>query len=225
MKKINKLRRYVPFFIISILILNSFIHLGNPADPIDKKSTKLLFPDTLGVHPSADEIRAHNLTLISLLHENMALDVTSLEGRENIKTQNRLFYAAILAALASLLFMKDSPNPTIRTFLLFFILVMYLLEVHREDLDNRYSAGFDIKGLEVEKLINAKSTTPWYFVTGDSVNAKMAESNKLLSRVPRKLQRAANPDLEQVAFYFIPWIAIYSLKFYNYKKRIEPVAT
>jgi hypothetical protein len=225
MTKINKVRRYIPLIIILILALNSFIHFGNPPDPIDKKSTKVLFADTLGVRPNADEIKTHNSMLISLLHENMALDVTAFEGRENIKTQNRLFYAAILAALASFLFLKDSPNPMIRRFLLLFIVLMYLLEVHREDLDNRYFVGFDIKGLEVEKLINAKTTTSWYYVTGDSLNAKMAESNKLTNRFPRKLRRAINPDSEQIAFYLIPWAAIYSLALYNRKKRVETVAT
>ncbi len=219
MAKIIKILWPVPLGIIFFLVINSFIHLGIPPDPIDKINTQVLFADTAGVCLNSDEIKAHNMQLISVLNSYMALDITSFEGRENLKSQNRLFYAAILAALVSLLFMKDTPKLRIKTFLLFFIVLMYFLEVHREDLDNRYFVGYDIKGLAVEKLINDKFPTTWYYVTGDSLTAKMKEANKLENRIPRKLLRVINPDLEQVAFYLIPFSAIYWLPVFNSKKR------
>jgi hypothetical protein len=123
---------------ILILALNAFKHfMPEPELPIDPKSISLLSRvDSLSILSNNPISQRGNL--INVLQQRMAIDGNDLAMKDNIKMQIRLFYAAILAGLSSLLFRQQrSRNHSVGFVLLILITLMYLLEVHLNDLNRR----------------------------------------------------------------------------------------
>jgi hypothetical protein len=193
---------------ILILMLNAFMHfIPKPDPPIDPKSMFLLVRvDSLSKLSNNPSSQRSNL--INVLQQRIAIDGNGLATKDNIKMQIRLFYAAILAGLASLLFIpKHDREHSVEFVLLILISLMYLLEVHLDDLYKRQVAVYYMKIIAADSLINLPpSDTNWYCLkTGDQNSVfKMAETN----RWSRKLLSACQPDMEQLMFYLVPWFGI-----------------
>jgi|WetSurMetagenome_2_1015567.scaffolds.fasta_scaffold69409_2 hypothetical protein len=146
------------FFDLLIILNGLFLKIfkGKSKFPINNDNIKIL------EHISHRNSDAHNSTLISILLQYLTLDINQLEKQKSIIIQVRLFYAAILAGLVSYLF--SNHNPMIALFILFFILVMYLQEVHINDLINRSECDYHVRRKAVEILINLKpESNRWYF--------------------------------------------------------------
>jgi hypothetical protein len=125
--------------------------------------------------------------------------------------QIRLFYEAMLAGLASIFLTRSKDSKlSIGVILLFFIMLMYALEIHRDDLAKRAISAFYIKGGELNKLVNSgPSDNTWYHFVPDSLQQQMNAASKSENRTRRKFLAACQPNLEQIAFYLVPWVLLY----------------
>jgi hypothetical protein len=197
------------FFILCILI---FRELLGPSEEIIRLDTPILFPDST-IHIHASDILVHNSAIRTMLHENMAMDVSSMTARENVKMQTRNFYVVILVAFLSFLLGKRNSQykqKYVEIILLFFITAIYTLEIINKDIDNYTNASFYIKGSAVQKLLNSNiDDTTWFNVSPKSLNSKWDEADQIPKRWFRKLQTAFYPSGDQILFYVAPFFVIY----------------
>ena len=96
------------------------------------------------------------------------------------------------------------------------IVLMYLLEVHFDDLYMRKDDVQKITGMSVGSIVSLKpSDSTWYDLnrwdTLDkmSIAAKWDSVSKMNVTIPRKLKSALVLNLEQVLFYLIPWFVLF----------------
>ncbi len=184
-----------------LVIANGIFKIVLKTNPPIDKDTKILGSS----NTSNSNSEVHNSTLISILLKYLAIDANQLSQQKNSIIQIRLFYAAILTGLVSYLF--SSNNPLIALFILFLILIMYLLEVHFNDLINRSEIGYFIMRKAVERLINLKpKNNKWYILNFKSLLKQ--QENASNHRWRRKFFSACNPNIEQIIFYCIPWLGI-----------------
>lgn len=185
------------FFNFSI-ILNSFFRIIPRINLPINKNTKILEKANI----SDKFLQNHNSVLISTLANYVAIDANEIFERNRIILQVRLFYAAILAGLVSYLY--SNPKPLIALFILLLIIIMYLQEVHLEDLLRRSTICYFIKCKAVEQLINVKPR--WYKLKYESLHKQQEKASR--HRWRRKFSYACNPSIEQIIFYCIPWLGI-----------------
>jgi hypothetical protein len=169
---------------------------------------------------------AHNKVLIDVLQQRLAIDYSSLTSSLSIKMQFRLFYTAILAGLSSLLFSTSISNKTknivIRRVLLSMIIIMYLLEVHFDDLYTRKDDVSKVKYMSVDSLVNLKpNDSTWYdlnnkWETSDSESVAAKWDSVSKGNVPRirKLKAALSLNVEQIVYYWFPWFFLFYYPYY-----------
>jgi len=196
---------------ILFLTINAlFRFMGEPEEPFIAKNESVLNQiDSLSKYSSNP--LAQRIWLVNVLQERMSLDGISISSVEETKMQLRLFYAAILAGVASILFTKGKKeSKTVGIVLLFLIVPMYLLEVHRNDLYQRQVTVYATKGIAVDFLVNLPpQDTTWYVLTNDNVNAAYNLAGE--TRFRRKILTSLQPDPEQILFYLLPMWGIYVL--------------
>ena len=157
-----------------------------------------------------------NSALISILQESISKDISSSDNRVNIINQFRLFYVAILSALVTLIYGANKASNQIRIYLLFFIVCIYGLEVHHNDLNYRLDNFRKVKHRDIEFLINMNpNNTTWYnVIPSDTLwnGNKDVESSARLTNEFRKLVKICQPDLDQVVIYIFPWVFLFLSK-------------
>ena len=134
--------------------------------------------------------------------------------------QIRLFYVAILAGLSTLLFHNNlMSRKKIRIVLLTLIILIYFLEVHKNDLYKRQLAVYHIKDAAIHSLAHLDPTdSTWYSIEYDSVRAKWNNAcDKNNARI-RKLIASTRPNPEQIIFYVIPFGALFVYRFWLYSE-------
>lgn len=198
--------------IFSATLFISIRFLAPPREPIIPLTTPILFRVD-SIHVKASDILAHNSAIRTFLHENMAMDVSSMTAQENVKMQTRSFYVIILVALLSFMLgnsKSQHPKNFIEKILLFIVILIFLIEVHNDDLNKRTNISFDVKGVAVQKLLNTNiNNTIWYNVSPDTLNSELYKIHEVKNRWLRKLQAACDPNAEQIVFYLVPFIAVY----------------
>jgi hypothetical protein len=195
-------------FLFLIPITNAFVHYLPEARPgIVVNDYSLLVPiDTIGALPS--EIVAHNTAVRTLLLQLVAIDNSAAASRESAAMQFRGFFVVILAGLLSLLLKeKTASEYRIGNVLLAAIVLVYLLEVHRDDLNARYHIVSYVHTTAAVEVTNSPSAkTTWYSLgPDDSLTAKMLQSSKFGIRMPRKILEALSPNADQIVLYFVPY--------------------
>lgn len=200
--------------IFLILVLHHFCdYFPQENDQTYVDTTRILIPDT-SVHYRANIIAAHNSLLISALQVNLSMDNSYRISQESIKMQIRLFYGALLIGLISVFYAtarrKKPLLIIVPSIILVFMGYMYLLEIHRNDLDKRSISAFYIKAGALNSLLNsAADNSRWYLYAPGLITKHDSVVSLPEHRWPRKAYAAFNPDLEQIAFYLIPALAFY----------------
>jgi hypothetical protein len=200
-----------------------FTYLIRPHQILSKNLSDIKVDTTisvLNIHAAA-----HNKILIDVLQERLAIEYSNLNSNLSIKMQFRLFYTAILAGLSSLFFHKDIMwKSFIRITLLFLIIMMYLLEVHFDDLYRRQKDFSIIMYNSADSLISLKpNDSTWYdFKKWDTSDVKANwDSVSTNGSIYRKLKEALSPDVEQMVYYLIPWSVLFIVPPYYLNKKKE----
>lgn len=216
------LMRCLLFNLLFILLIAYWLKFPEPRGALFSPQTQLLFADT-SRHCQAHEITIHNSNLMAFLQENLARQSNEISTRENTRSQTRLFYVTILAALIAVLTLKGiNSHPAIVGIPILLIIPMYLLEIHQDDLNRRgidwYHAGINA----TEILVDLQPTDiRWYQERAyilqhvvDSVQEKC---------MTRKIQAAYHPTLDQIIFYFLPLFLVCQpiLLRYPYSKKAK----
>jgi hypothetical protein len=194
--------------------------LNQPKPPKGSTASFLKVVDSAIVSPTTSA--QQRMTLINVLEERLGSSATLKASRDGQRMQARVFYAAILAGLAALLF-GGRINAKVQAglFLLAFISVMYMLDVHMQDMDNRYTTADRTLLHASDSLINLPSRDSlWYVCDFDLVAKQMNDAHD--TRFWRKVYLACRPSIEQFAFYFLPWIFVYYRTRFSVLERKTP---
>ncbi len=125
--------------------------------------------------------------------------------------QGHMLYAAILAVLMSLLFSNDPQKESRVQLVLFFLIpLMYLLDVHlRDELQREYDC-VQIKSDAIDLLVNRSSNSiRWYSFTGSAYYNELQKARDPDNVHLRKLEEAVHPEVQQIMYYVLPWLAVY----------------
>lgn len=207
MKKL--LKRLVRLDFILVLLVLLSLYVGAPTERI-MRQVPIVFSlpsDTLCLTPS--DIGVHTSRVIDVLSKNTASAANLAAALESAKLQARVFYAVILAGLASLLFTQVRRKRSgVGLILLGLITLMYLLDVHLEDLGKRHTEASQTFGAATDSLVNAlPNSRTWYEVRFDSLWHQLNCAKH--KSVQRKIQAFLHPGLEQILYYIVPWLVVY----------------
>jgi len=180
--------------------------IDTPERPIDTKVRIIKAIDSLSNTLESTEILNHNELLISVLNQQEASAYTYDVIYIDSLNQARTIYIIILAAILSFLSVKFNRKALV--VLSIFILIMYLVEVHIQDLFDRQVDCRTIISRTQEDMVNSNSLDSiWYSLDyTEFLNQQFLASD---TRLKRKIWKSFNPNYEQIAFYIIPWFAIY----------------
>ncbi len=157
------------------------------------------------------KLKEHNEILINVLlaymsdHQNR---LNEIEGRMN---QASVIYFTVLAAILAYLSNKSSENNTIvesstLIIILIVIILMYLINVHFEDVKRKFSYKRYKEQEAIKKLSNLKlSDTSWYVLNFDNQKALLEKASRCWFRWIRKILRALSPSFVQIIYYIIPF--------------------
>jgi hypothetical protein len=208
--------------LVFILLIAFWFIFPAPRGQIINPLTQLLFADT-SRHCQTHEIMIHNSNMMTFLQANLARESSEIGVAENTKSQTRLFYVAILAAMIVVLStIKENSHPAMIGIPIILIVSMYLLEIHQDDLNRR---GVDYYRAEIhatETLVDLKPTDMnWYRKDGYALQNASDSVHNTNTRIARKIQAALRPSVDQIIFYFIPMCLVCQplLLFYPYSKR------
>lgn len=198
-------------YIILFLVIHCICKL-EPLQAVEKSAA--ILHDSIHVAPAI--VGPHNATLLSVLEEREASEAGHNTSQQGLLWQVRTFYSIILAGLASLLFtgrLKDNEKRDVRQIrlvLLWMIPLMYLLEVHLEDLRQRSEVTFGETLKAVELLANKSPTdSTWYVLNYKNLNNLQTAASHWPDVWRRKLGNAIRcPDSIQIVYYFFPWLAL-----------------
>jgi hypothetical protein len=222
MKKLWELVKVDLLFdiIVFLILLVAFCSLSsnlNPPEAINSDSTKILFPANTSCFKKGLD-SSNRTILINLLQGREATSNNSIASSESVKMQSRMFYCVILAGLVSLLFTRKEKEKKLLAFnekkLLAFILLvmiplMYVIDVHQKDLIRRNMSVTKITSKAVNQLVNSCTDTI-YYVLKDDLTTEYKNATERCERWGRKVCTAFTPDLLQIVYYFLPWLAIFT---------------
>ena len=171
-------------------------------------STTLLVADTVR-HFRPDQIPTHNSNLINFLQANCARASSEIGVMENTKSQTRLFYVAIAAALITVLSGKNVTwNMLSVVGPMFLITLMYALEIHKDDANKRSFDCYTVEVRATEIVVNLHpNETTWYIKDGyllvqrDSVLHKYSCS--------RKAMAFFHPTADQFTLFVVPFFIVF----------------
>jgi hypothetical protein len=204
----NKLWYLEPFSWFSAVFLLLYVLLSSqvpvPQLPLINLNTQSLFPDSTKQFPP-QEVSIHNSNLMTFLQEGLARQSSEISSRENTKTQTRLFYVTILAALVAVFAAKGAnSNLAIVAVPMVLTILMYGLEINQDDLNRRGIDYYHIGIRATEKLVDLNpNDATWYFTDGRLVQAKEDSVSK--TSAMRKLQKAFHPSFDQWILYVFPF--------------------
>jgi hypothetical protein len=94
---------------------------------------------------------------------------------------------------------------------LFLILLMFSLDVLRDDTANIQHAWDSITDRAIDKLANSKPTdNSWYEFSYESVHHRFRTVyDRTSDRVRRKLRVSCELKLERIVFFGVPWVIVY----------------
>lgn len=215
--------KFFIFIVIGMVVLSTIIipisnFLDIPQNPINTQVRVITPIDSLSLYYSADQILHHNNIVISTLQEREATAHNALMNREGMIKQARTIYFAVLALLLTLMFSnkKENGRKDVEVILIMLlILVMYLVEVHSEDLLKRQDSCTEIIARSTEQIVNAEDLySIWYKLDySEYINGIHTASDGSLER---KIIKAFHPDIEQRGIYFVPLIIIYIISLINF---------
>lgn len=211
---------YWPFIIAFILlVVLFFLPSLNKPDVIDHR-TPMLYADSSKSF-SIKEVARHNDILREKQQADLTTDVTVLTTQENTRTQTRMFFVTILAAIVTYLIsdkgrsLAAKPVKTwpAQSLLMFLIVSVYGLEVHHDYLNQRSLDTYHIRSKSVEALLDLEpNNTVWYVARYDSLAKQDSLANA--NRWKEKTYRAFHPSLDHKIFYISPLILV--LAFFVY---------
>lgn len=202
--------------IILVVCLVVYMGINRVVNDKDEKlidTTYSLIGTAWIANASPEERDKHNAALIAKIEGDRALDAAQSSSREASKMQTRAFYVASLAALLSVVLLRDKNVGTkknVGIIMLFFILAIYGLEVHLDDNFERSRAYFDNRGGAIDSLVNAHMSTPyWYIYKLEPFRGQVDSVSKRGIRLCRKVRAFLKPDMEQMVLYVFPWSVVY----------------
>jgi hypothetical protein len=201
------------------------------SEPIDIQNTTVLRPDS-SVQTSKSDIASHNAIVRDMLIQWMAMDNAQAVARESSRTQMRGFYLAILAGLLAFLLRSvelprtsgtvlepsgSKMDQSSRRFVVYviasIIFVVYMLEVHQDDLHRRYHATHYIYSAAVMQLTDSAPVAgTWQSFDYSKVKEQMNQASRFFTRWSRILLSATRPGADQIALYFLPLIVLIVLR-------------
>jgi hypothetical protein len=186
-----------------------------PQQSVLSSHTQLLFPDTTKQYP-LHQVAIHNSNLTTFLQENLARQSSEISSRENTKTQTRLFYVTILAALIAVFAVNGgNANLALVGVLMFLIVSMYGLEINQDDLNRRGIDCYQMETYAVEELVDLNpNDVTWYVKDGRLAQAQEDSVHK--TSVTRKLQKAFHPSFDQWILYVFPFFVMCQLILWHY---------
>lgn len=219
-------RRGLWLILDGIVIISTFVIMimaivrDVPEQQIDPQKVHILKKDS-SLSYFANNPVSHNLNLVKVNQEKLAMDANDGIANRAVQMQIRLFYSAILAGLSSLLFQdKVNSKHIIRITLLFLIVMMYLLEVHLNDLSDRQKSAYYIKDSAIDSLIHLRpNDSSWFVFKSDEFKHAWDSVSAPCKRIQRKLKSARCPNPEQFVFFIVPYIAIHFSWYMLQKKK------
>jgi energy-coupling factor transporter transmembrane protein EcfT len=191
---------------------SDYLHLGNIS--IIKRV------DTLST--SNYNNTEHNLVLSNLLQQKLQDQQNGIKAIQGYQVEVRNFYTLILIAILSFLFNKQKKNGSSIYIILLgfiFIIIMYAIDVHSNDLQSRIRYSQNMTNAAVDSLVSSYPYShSWYKIDYDSLSNKMNAVAALDNRFFRKIKEGLQPGPLQIVFYFFPWIVLY---FMNRKNLYE----
>jgi hypothetical protein len=236
-------KRHKILFSIILLILLSFCAFLIPRPlnpPFNINCTSILIPKD-SIKFTTEEIKNHNLVLINVLEDRLNLLKSLVSSFDNIRWQTRAVYFGIFAIIVMTLSLKkQSKKKFLCRILLFIIVLMYLLDVHLEDLYNRQNIGPQVIGRTVEELVNFNYKKPsaqnltyftkeqkgnfklndntWYDYNPDALNDSINRMSEGNIRIIRKIKLACKWDLVRFTYFIVPCLILFFIGIFNLKK-------
>ena len=187
-------------FLLLLIVLTNVVPTSKL--PLLDFHTRMLFPDTTKTFTS-QEVAIHNSNLLTLLQGDLARQSNEVGTRENTRTQNRLFYVTILAALVVVIAGAGRSIAIIAVPMVLTI-CMYGLEINQDDLNRRGIDFYNIGITASEDLVHfSANDTTWYAKDGRLVQAKEDSVHK--TSLTRKLKKAFHPAADQWILYVFPF--------------------
>jgi hypothetical protein len=176
---------------------------------INTEKTQVLFPNDT-IHVNVHQIKEHNENLRDLLQQRIAIEYAHEATRESSRQQMRGFYVLIIAGLLSIyISWKNKVTPTNIYILMVLISIIYLIEIHQNDLNQRFEAAGKIYSEKLYDVINSvNDSTTWYYFSYKDINTQMDTSSNWDERYTRKILWLLRPNAEQIALYHFPLIAL-----------------
>lgn len=187
---------------VSLWLTNSFkrVVLFDHQHP----AAKILMPSTTSSLRAAIE---HDKLLISILSQREAAYIGQNSARAGLIWQVRMFYAAILTILSSLILTKNGNKHPTKWILMFTIPLMYLAEVHLQDLEKRARASTYSAAAAINTLSNLNpNDSTWYSFSYARFADQQARFD--MTHEVRKSINALHPDPIQVLFYGLPFLVL-----------------
>ncbi len=182
--------------------------------------SKTIYPKEQDCSVTDYDIRTHNAYLISMLQERYSSSINYQSRTETSISQARSIYFGILVVILTLMF-RSEENKTykfrVSLVLLGIIIMIYSLEIHLKDMQERQISCNTLTGKVYEKLVSSNDINcNWYEFNCNKRDScwEGACYNKHL----RKLKKAFHPDAEQRIYYIIPWLILSYLAIYFFRK-------
>lgn len=206
--------------LVLIVVVNHFLPIAPKPDPAFDK------PDAITVLTTGDrgkhnpqELNAHNNSIYEFLIQWVVIENEGIATRESSLMQMRGFYAIIVAALISVVLVRDKQvSRTAALILMSIIVIMYTLEVHQIDLNKRYNQKVSVYSRDVLTLAETPDQNKtWFKVDDTSLESQMTQAGFWMARWPRVILTALRPEVDQLALYVFPFLVL----FWWYPKKIK----
>jgi hypothetical protein len=164
-----------------------------------------------------EDIKAHNIEIISTLREREASESSKWASRQNSIDQLHAIYFGFLAVILSII-LKGKTKKKLPYLLLFFLIpVMWWLNIHQQDLNNRSDYMSRNTGHNIEQFVNLHPTNAtWYTLDYKAVKDSLDTCKN--HAFIRKLTKFYKPSMEQIIFYIVPLCLVYVFMIINIKK-------
>jgi hypothetical protein len=125
-----------------------------------------------------------------------------------------------MALLLTLIYGKGEKNGKSEIVVLILIVLMFCVDVHQQELKNRYEQKTHLTTFAIDTLVNSnKISFMWYkldYKKADSLDT-LASANS----VYRKARLGAQWDWERAIYYWFPWVVVYVIFFYRKKEGMK----
>jgi len=198
----GKLVNYLDWMFAALIVFVSLMAIISAEEnPFDE--TDLLLKDSVLVTEVNRQARLD--FLLSAVQHQHEIQVQVYSANEANRMQARLFFVAILAALASVAFASTSQKSrqVVAYVALAFGGLLYLLDVHMRDLSDRQGPIRDELRNTIAALTKvAKDDFKWYHVDHARIDSMFQKAYE--DRWSRKFCLIFSPNLEQFVFYLAP---------------------